>query len=57
MVFMTFKKITVIRKFIEVFGLIEKILNNAAVVMIPGFPLSAEIRHDLENDFPQQFPG
>ena len=38
---------------IDVYYLINKILDNAAIVVIPGFPLSAQIRHD----FPQQFPG
>ena len=42
---------------IDVYYLIKKILDNAGIVMIPGFPLSAEICLDLGNDFPQQFLG
>ena len=32
-------------------------LDNTAILMIPGLPLWAEIHYDFGDDFSQQFPG
>ena len=35
----------------------KKMLDNTAILMIPGLLLWAEIHYDFGNDFSQQFPG
>ena len=40
-------------KFIDVYYLIKQILDNTAIVMIPGLPLWVEIHYDFGDDFSQ----
>ena len=35
----------------------KKMLDNTAILMIPGLPLWVEIHYDFGDDFSQQFPG
>ena len=35
----------------------KKMLDNTAILMIPGLPLWVEIHYDFGNDFAQQFPS
>ena len=35
----------------------KKMLDNTAILMIPGLPLWVEIHYDFGNDFSQQFPS
>ena len=35
----------------------KKMLDNTAILMIPGLLLWAEIHYDFGNDFSQQFSG
>ena len=44
-------------KFIDIYYLMKKMLDNTAILMIPGLPLWVEIHYDFGNDFSQQFPS
>ena len=44
-------------KFIDIYYLIKKMLDNIVIFMIPGLPLWVEIHYDFGDDFSQQFPG
>ena len=44
-------------KFIDIYYLIKKMLDNIVIFMIPGLPLWEEIHYDFSDDFSQQFPG
>ena len=42
-------------KFIDIYYLMKKMLDNTAILMIPGLLLWAEIHYDFGDDFSQQF--
>ena len=44
-------------KFIDIYYLINKMLDNIVIFMIPGLPLWVDIHYDFGDDFSQQFPG
>ena len=44
-------------KFIDIYYLMKKMLDNTTIHMIPGLPLWVEIHYDFGDDFSQQFPG
>ena len=44
-------------KFIDIYYLMKKMLDNTAILMIPGLPLWVEIHYDFGDEFSQQFPS